>query len=118
MNLSSVSAGVMFSPDYTVNASISGMTLKTERGNIIYALYEGVSREIVRYIHDMGGAETLKVFGGGSKSNIWCQILANISGTPVLVCDSPETASRGAAMIASEFRIRSASVKRIITPKG
>lgn len=110
------SDGVVFSPDFSVNASISGLTLKSTRGNIVYALYEGVSREITSAVRDMGGAEALRVFGGGAKSEIWCRILTDVSGVPVMMCNTTETASRGAARLASEFTIDAAPVVRIIKP--
>lgn len=115
---SGTSAGVCFSPNLTEGGEISGLTLATEPGNIVYALYEGVSRDIAAAVSKMGTAKLLKVFGGGSRSDIWCKILADISGIPVAVCDTPQTACRGAAILASEGEIAPAKITKTFQPRG
>ena len=80
-----------------------GITLNTDRRELISALFEGIAFQIksnLNVIDHSGHIETLKLFGGGSKSEIWCQIIANITGNIVKVADSPETACRGAAILA------------------
>ena len=47
-----------------------------------------------------GSIESLNVFGGGSKSDIWCQTIADITNKTVKIMDSPEQACRGAAILA------------------
>lgn len=95
------SAGVTFDTDLTDCGTISGITLGTTQGNIVYALFEGVSRAIAGFAENMGDCDRLYVFGGGSKSSIWCQILADISGKRIVSLNTPETASLGAAILAS-----------------
>ena len=110
--------GVTFESDLSVGGSISGITLSTTAADIIYALYEGVSRDISDAVSKLGGAKCLKVFGGGAKSDIWCHILARISGIPVEVLDTSETASLGAAILASGGKIASAGVKKTLMPQN
>lgn len=110
------SAGVRIVPDFTTGAAITGLTLGTTPGNVVYALYEGVCAEIADHVREMGGAKLLKVFGGGSKSDIWCRILADAAKIPVAVCDTPQTACRGAAILASGRRIAPCGVKKTFTP--
>lgn len=112
------SAGVCFSPDFTSGAALSGLTLGTTPGNIVYALYEGVSRDIAAAVAKMGGAKLLKLFGGGSRSKIWCRILADISGIPVAICDTPQTACRGAAILASQGEIAPSEIITLFQPRG
>lgn len=112
------SGPAVFSPDFTGGAALSGLTLGTTPGNIVYALYEGVSRDIAAAVGRMGGAGLLKVFGGGSRSDIWCRILADISGVPVALCDTPQTACRGAAILASGGRISPAKITKTFQPNG
>lgn len=102
------SAGVTFDTDLTDCGAISGITLGTTTGNIIYALFEGVSRKIASFADNMGDYDKLYVFGGGSKSSIWCQILADVSGKRIVSLSTPETASLGAAILASKGDLPSA----------
>lgn len=110
------SAGVTFDTDLTDCGVISGITLGTTEGNIVYALFEGVSRAIAGFAADMGGCDRLYVFGGGSKSEIWCQILANVSGRRIVSLSTPETASLGAAILASGGKLKPAKIAREYIP--
>ncbi len=110
------SCGVTFDTELTAGGTISGLTLGTTEGNIVYALFEGVSRAIADHAHRMGDVDRLCVFGGGSKSEIWCKILANVSGLRIAVLDTPETASLGAAILASEGRLGAAGTVREYIP--
>lgn len=103
--------GVKFDCNLHSGGSISGITLSTTQADIIYALYEGVSKDIADAVDSLGGADSLKVFGGGSKSGIWCKILARVSGIPVEILDTAETGSLGAAILASEYKIPPAKTK-------
>ena len=105
--------GVIFKSDLSVGGSISGITLSTTAADIVYALYEGVSRDIADAVRMLGGAERLKVFGGGAKSDIWCTILARICEVPTEVLATSETASLGAAILASEGGLKPANVKKV-----
>ncbi len=110
------SAGVVFDTDLTSNGVISGITLGTTQGNIVYALFEGVSRAIAKFASDMGDYDRLYVFGGGSKSAVWCQILADVSAKKIVALDTPETASLGAAILASCGKLSSAKAAREYIP--
>lgn len=93
--------GVVCRADLARGGAFSGLTLSTTRGDVIYALYEGVCREVKEKLELLGGCDTLCVFGGGSKSDIWCDILARVTGCRVIRAATPETACLGAAKIAS-----------------
>lgn len=108
--------GVKFKSDLSVGGVISGITLSTTSADIVYALYEGVSEDIANAVASLGGAECLKVFGGGAKSEIWCRILSRISKTNVEILSIAETGSLGAAILASSGKIPSAAVKKVLTP--
>ncbi len=110
------SGGVTFDTDLTDCGVISGITLGTTQGNIVYALFEGVSRAIAGFAADMGDFDRLFIFGGGSKSAIWCQILADVSGKRIIALSTPETASLGAAILASDGKLPSATAAREYIP--
>ena len=110
--------GVKAVTSFSVGASFEGMTLSTTQGDMIYALYEGVCSEVCERIEEMGGAEEIRVFGGGSKGRIWCEILARITGCKICILDTSETASLGAAILASKGKIAPCGVKEVIDPKS
>lgn len=98
------SFGVKFDFDLTKNAKIENLTLNTNKGNIVYALFEAICNEINQYIQPYDIKE-LKVFGGGAKSTIWCKILSDITKCKVSILETNETACLGAAILASKGSI-------------
>ncbi len=109
--------GVLASTSFSKGASFEGLTLSTTRGDLVYALYEGTCREIADRLTQMGGGDRIRVFGGGSKSRIWCEILARITGCRIERLNTAETASRGAARIASGLAMPPAEVVSSIDPE-
>ncbi|MBQ3528701.1 MAG: hypothetical protein IJA52_09140 [Clostridia bacterium] len=107
--------GVKFKCDLSVGGVISGITLSTKASDIVYALYEGVAEDIAAAVSQLGGASCLKVFGGGAKSEIWCSIVSRVCNIPVEILSIPETASLGAAILASNGAIAPAAVKKVLT---
>ena len=74
---------------------------------MIRAVFEGVafnSRWILKYVEQFNGrnAEAVNMVGGGAKSNIWCQIHADVLDRPIRQMKDPiEVNVRGAALLAS-----------------
>jgi len=85
-------------------AGITGIGLHTTAGDIVRALMEGVACEIRGNLDAMRGQGTaidaLKLFGGGARSLLWAQIIADIAGVPVEADEDVETAGAGAAVLA------------------
>lgn len=102
--------GVRFDCDLTADGAISGLSLSTTQGDVVRALYEGIGRSILDAVEKMGGAKRLLLFGGGSKSDIWCRVIAEVTGMPVCVLSTPETANLGAAILASKRTMPSAKI--------
>lgn len=94
------------------NANIRGglvnLSLNHHREHIIRAIFEGIALNI-RW--GMWAVETkiarqpfeyLKFGGGGAKSDIWCQILADVTERPIWRMKDPQSVgTRGAGLIAS-----------------
>ena len=104
--------GLTFDTDLTAGGSIQGLTLATTRGHLVYALMEGVGRALGSLVQKMGGCEKIVAFGGGARSEIWCQILAQTTGKTVCVPQTEETGVLGAARLASQMTIPSAQIKK------
>lgn len=94
------------SPHYgkTVRSGWCGMTLATTRGEMIRAVYEGLACEIRLNLSAArcagGKMQRLVLFGGGSRSDILCRIIAEINKLPVIAAGSSEASSFGAAKTA------------------
>ncbi|MHA1402261.1 MAG: xylulokinase [Candidatus Helarchaeota archaeon] len=95
--------------DHTVRASIMNISLSTTRAEIIRAIFEGVafnSRWVLKYLEKFVNGRTLNpinMVGGGSSSDIWCQIYADILNRTIRQVKDPIQAnSRGAAFIAAQ----------------
>lgn len=84
--------------------AFEGLSLTTQPCEIIRSVLEGIAYQIKMHISNMERigveAEEIRIFGGGSKSAIWCQIIADITGKRVVVPRTIETANLGAAIIA------------------
>lgn len=94
------------SPDFNpaARACIYGLTMGHERKHISRAFLEAVAFLVKRNLNllaELGlKVESLTCAGGGSRSALWCQIKADVTGLPVRVCPFPEVTAAGAAIIA------------------
>ncbi|MEA4950624.1 MAG: FGGY family carbohydrate kinase [Petrimonas sp.] len=81
-----------------------GLSLNTGLGHAARAVMEGVAYGIKENLEVMAfscsKAKQIRLYGGGSKSDLWCQIIANITNIPVARLSSSETALAGAAKLA------------------
>jgi xylulokinase len=80
--------------------------LGTSRGEVIRAVLEGVafnSRWLFAAVEGLIGAQVpeLRFIGGGARSDLWCQIYADVLDRPILRVADPLAANlRGAGLIA------------------
>jgi sugar (pentulose or hexulose) kinase len=95
------------SPDFnpSAKACIFGLTMGHQRKHISRAFLESIAFLLKRNL-DLLAAMGLKLVsltlaGGGSRSPLWCQIKADVTGLPVHVCPFPEATATGAAMLAA-----------------
>jgi xylulokinase len=82
-----------------------GVTLATMRGDYALAVMEGVAFQLRVFLETMesyGEVDTLVLFGGGAKSPLWCQIIADVTGMEIHVPVTTEAAGAGAAMLAAK----------------
>lgn len=84
--------------------TFTGLSLQSTSGHLARAVMEGIAYSIRENLEAMGEiagrAKELRLYGGGSKSPLWCQIIADVTGTPVTRLTSSETALAGAAILA------------------
>jgi xylulokinase len=82
-----------------------GLSLQHDRGDLIRAAIEGIMyqvRDMLEYATSVGLAvDEIRVVGGGARSSLWCQLLADILGMPVSQVSDPQSAPLlGAALCA------------------
>jgi xylulokinase len=88
----------LWDPD--LRASFTGLTMSHGRPHIARAFHEGIAFSIRHLIESDGRPYTrLRLTGGGARSPLWRQILADITGCTMEVTQSPD-ASFGTALIA------------------
>ena len=106
------SAGVIYLPyaspggerapfqDSSASASWLGMSISTTPAEILRSVYEGVSFSLVECIEALDLQGELVVSGGGFRSDLVCEILADTTGRRVVRQAAPEAGARGAATLA------------------
>jgi xylulokinase len=87
-----------------VRAGFYNLSLEHTRNDILRSVYEGVAYNIkwaLIYVEKLvGRSEEIKCIGGGAKSVVWCQILADILERKIFQIESPDlAAARGSAII-------------------
>ncbi len=94
------------------------------RSHLLRAVFEGVALSTRHNIEAMikkGRLDTIYVSGGGSKSPIWCQIIADCTGSKVRVPAGADSGSRGAAInagvAAGVFKDHAEGVRRMVNIK-
>ncbi len=88
----------------SARGTYSGMTPSHGRGHLARAVLEGTSfamRDVFERICSLGvPVEALRIVGGGARSNLWCQIRADLTGLPVEIPRHTDASPVGAALLA------------------
>lgn len=90
---------------YGTKGTLLGLNLRISRGHIYRAALEGLSYQLRQALQILSKAtgiqvERIKVVGGGSKNELWNQIRANVTKTPVTASLRSEATVVGAALMA------------------
>ena len=92
-------------PDPYARGAWVGLTIRHERAHMTRAVLEGVafglkdSFELIRQA-GLGSIDQVRVSGGGAKSQLWKQILADTLGVELVTVNTTEGAAFGAAILA------------------
>lgn len=92
-------------PDPFARGAWVGLTLRHKRGHLTRAVLEGVAfglKDIFSLMQEAGAGDVdqVRVSGGGAKSALWRQILAEVLGTEMVTVNTTEGAAYGAALLA------------------
>lgn len=93
-------------PDPLARGAFVGLTVRHGRDHLTRAVLEGVAfglRDSLELIRAAGGADLTEVraSGGGTRSPVWRQILADVFNADVCTVSTAEGAAQGAAMLAA-----------------
>lgn len=93
-------------PDPFASGVLIGMTRSTSSAVVAAAIYEGVAQTlaaIARVVLPAATADAdMAVCGGGSRSDVWCQVIADVTGRRVRRVSDDHASLRGAASCAHE----------------
>jgi xylulokinase len=93
--------------DPFVRGGFFNQSLHTTRAHLVRAVFEGVaynSRWLLKYVEQLikRRVPAINAVGGGAKSNVWCQIHADVLNRTIRQVKDPElTSLRGAAWLAA-----------------
>jgi xylulokinase len=107
-------AGLQFAPylagertpyaDANARGAFTGLALPHDRGALARATLEGVAyglRDSLELLSELGVEATAgRISGGGSRSALWCRIVASVLGIPLERTNSEEGSAFGAALLA------------------
>lgn len=83
-------------------AQFSGLSAGCTRATLLRAVYEGVALSVLDCYETMAApVHALRLAGGGARSRLWAQMLADALAAPVLVTEGSEYGARGAAINAA-----------------
>ena len=91
--------------DPNVRGGFYNLSLEHTRFDILRSIYEGVAYNIkwsLNYVEKLvGKTDEINCIGGGAKSDIWCQILADILERKIIQMENPELAAAKGSVIIS-----------------
>ena len=121
-------------PIWNLNArgAFTGLALEHDRFDMARAIMEGVAFGVRKSIADFEAngydIKQIIMMGGASKSPMWCQMIASVTGVPILKLDQSDVCAAGAAMIAAcglgffknfnDGAARMVHIAQIYTPKA
>lgn len=90
--------------DPNARGAFVGLTLRHGKGAMVRAVLEGVAyglRDSLELLRALGiPIQQVRASGGGARSTVWRQIMANIFGTELVTINITEGAAYGAALLA------------------
>jgi len=92
-------------PDPLARGAFVGLTVRHTRAHMTRAVMEGVSfglRDSLELVRSagLGNIDQVRASGGGTRSALWRQILADVMGVELVTVNTTEGAAYGAALLA------------------
>jgi xylulokinase len=92
-------------PDPLARGAWIGLTVRHRRGHLTRAVLEGVAfgiKDIFNLIQQagLGPVQQVRISGGGARSQLWMQIIADVLGIELVKVNTTEGAAFGATLLA------------------
>jgi FGGY-family pentulose kinase len=91
--------------DPNARGTIWGLTTAHTPGHLLRAVYEGTAygnRHILEKLNSLNvSTRQIVACGGGTRSTLWLQILADVAGIPITLTTVPDAVSLGSAICAA-----------------
>ncbi|GHO77670.1 carbohydrate kinase [Ktedonobacter sp. SOSP1-85] len=91
--------------DPRARGTIWGLTPAHGPGHLLRAVYEGTAygnRHILEKLNELGVAtRQIVACGGGTRSSLWLQVLADVAGLPITLTMVPDAVALGSAICAA-----------------
>lgn len=91
--------------DETASGVFFGLTLSSTRADLARAVMEGLAFDVGKSLRLImrNGITPRRIFltGGAAKSDVWCQIQADVYGLPLFIPQTPNVAAVGALILAA-----------------
>jgi xylulokinase len=93
-------------PDPLARGAFAGLTVRHTRNHLTRAVLEGVAfglRDCFELVLESVTAEVsqVRISGGGTRSGVWRQIIADVLGVELVTVNTTEGAAYGAALLAA-----------------
>lgn len=86
--------------DTDARGTFWGLSLEHGREQIAHAVFEGLSLTIRDCVEASGTAATeLRLCGGGASSDVWCRMIADVTGVPAVRSADSEVGAKGAFIV-------------------
>lgn len=80
-------------------ASFFGISQVTTKGDLIRAVYEGISMSIRDCLGNVDKDASIFLAGGGANSPVWAQMIADVLGMKVMIPAGKELGAKGVALM-------------------
>lgn len=87
-----------YNPD--ARAGFFGLSTHSTRWHMVKAVYEGIAYSIKDCLYGVKEQGNIYLAGGGSKSEMWAQIIADVTGRSTVLSEGTEFGAKGAAILA------------------
>ncbi|MEV7757151.1 FGGY-family carbohydrate kinase [Microbacterium sp. NPDC089180] len=86
--------------DAAASASWVGTTVATTPAQLLRSVFEGLAFSVAECLDLLDAGDRVPVCGGGARSDLMCQLLADVSQRTIVRTADPEVGARGAATLA------------------